>query len=151
MLDDFVAALLVGLHLSEQVENQFHAVQQVFLKCLSFLDAETVDDVQGLVEGLGHFGYKGFVIVLCGHIEDAGHTEENGCHVGGRSHVQGNRNGLNLLFVGLHDVLVDVVGLAQVGVGDGDDHVHLAALQLGSNAVAEVQFSETQLVGQLDL
>ena len=44
-----------------------------------------------------------------------------------------------------------MVRLRQVGVGDSDGHIHLAALQLGTNAVTEVKFSKAQLVGQLHL
>ena len=44
-----------------------------------------------------------------------------------------------------------MVGLGQVGIGDGDDHIHFATLQLGANSIAEIQLRKAQLVGQLHL
>ena len=44
-----------------------------------------------------------------------------------------------------------MIGLGQVDVGDCDDDIHLAALQLGSDGITEIQLSKAKLVGQLHL
>ena len=151
LLDDLVATLLERFDLSQQIENQFNAVQQVFLQSLSFLNTEAVDDVEGLVEGLPYLGDESLIIILNRDVENARHLEQHGGHVGSRRNVELNRDGLDLFLVGLHNVLVDVVGLGQIGVGDGDNRIDFAALQLGTNPVAEVQLGGTQFVGQFDL
>ena len=58
---------------------------------------------------------------------------------------------LDLFLVGLHDIGVDMISLAQVGVGNCNHNIDFAALQLGTDAVAEIQFGKAQLVGQLHL
>ena len=151
LLDDFVAVLLVRLHLFQKVEDQVDAMQQVFLQGLTFLDAEAIDQFQGLVEGLTHFAHKGIVVARHRNVEDAGHTEEQSGHVVTRRNMQILRNLLDLVEISFHDVLVDMVGLGQIGIGDCDHHVDLAALQLGGDVVAKLQLSRTQFVGCLDL
>ena len=146
-----MATLLERFDLSQQIENQFNAVQQVFLHSLSFLNTETVNDVEGLVKGLPHLGDESLIVILHRNVENARHPEQNSGHVVSRRNAKLNRNGLDLLLVSLHDVLVNVVGLGQIGVGDGDNRIDFAALQFGSYPIAEVQFGGTQLIGQFDL
>ena len=66
-----MTTLFVGLHLAKKVENEFYAVQQVFFQSVAFLDAEAVNDVEGLVEGLVYFFDESLVVILGGDIEDA--------------------------------------------------------------------------------
>ena len=83
-----MTALLVGLHLTQQVEDEGYAVQQVLLQRIAFLEAESVNDVKGLVEGLTHFGHESLIIVLGRHIEDARHSKQKCSHIGSRCDAQ---------------------------------------------------------------